>query len=143
MKSKICVIFDIKKLLLVDGIGAMISAILLAGIVANNESIFGMPKQIVLILVVPPVLYATYSFGIYLFVHKNHGKYLKTIAIANLAYCALSMGYVYYYFDYLTALGLVYFIGEVLIIFTLVCIELKSIELGVLQKFGVVSKRND
>ncbi len=67
--------------------------------------------------------FALYSFGSYFFAGKNWRAMLKGIALLNLAYCCLSLCFVYLHLDVLTTPGLMYFMGEKLILIPLAIYE--------------------
>lgn len=115
-----------KRLFLIDGIGAVISAFFLGIVLVQLQSYVGMPKDILYGLAIAPCFFAVYSFSCYFFLKSKWAKYLKIIAICNLLYCCATMCLMYCYFDSLTGLGLFYFGIELLIIIVLVNIELRS-----------------
>lgn len=115
-----------RKLFLLDGIGALLSAFLLGVILANFESTFGMSKKVLYFLAVLPCFFAIFSFTSYFRNVKNWRPYLKAIAIANLTYCCLTAFLVFYFYEQLTALGVAYFLLEIAVIVILVYIELKT-----------------
>lgn len=114
-----------KKLFLIDGCGAIISAFSLGVILVNLESIFGMPKEVLYWLALIAIIFAIYSFSCSLKLPKNWQSFLKAIAIANLLYCCVTLSAVIYYQQQLTILGLLYFFGEMIIIIFLARVELK------------------
>src|SRR5688572_684170 len=114
-----------KKLLLIDCLGALLSAFLLGIVLVKFESGFGMPQNILYFLSTMACLFAMYSGISYFFLRKNHVAYLKFIAFANLMYCCLTLGLTVYFYKQLTALGLIYFTGEILVIVALAMIELR------------------
>lgn len=115
-----------RKMLLVDGIGALVSAILLGYVLAQFSGSIGMPVKMLHQLAAVAGMFAVYSFTTYMFVKENCKPYLKVIAIANLLYCCLTVGLLVYFKTELTTLGLLYFIAEVVVILTLVIVELKT-----------------
>ena len=121
-------VLKFRRLLLLDGLGATLSASLLIGILSNYEEVFGMPKLIIWMLAIPPIAYAGFSLGAYFFVKSYHQRYLKMIAGANISYCLLSLVCLYLYFERLTIWGVGYFLGEILIILSLVYLELKAVQ---------------
>ena len=114
-----------KKLFLIDGFGAIISAFLLGVVLVKFEEKIGVPVSVLYLLATIPVFFATYDF--YCYRKKNHksGILLKGIALLNLAYCCLSLGLVFYHLDTTTNLGFVYFIIEIAIVLFLVIIEFR------------------
>ena len=122
-----------RNVFLFDGIGAMAS-LTFHLIIAFCESIFGMPIQAVLALAIFPVLLMPFSFFHFFRFPQDWKPILKIIISSNLIFCIVSIGVVAYYFDLLTSLGLIYFIGEVIVVLTLVALvelpTLKSSAIG-------------
>ena len=105
---------------LIDGLGAIVTAILLSQVLARFETVFGMPQDILWILAGVAACFAVYSISCHLFLEKNEQPYLRGIAVANLFYCLTTLVLVIYLRATLTYLGLAYFIGEMIIILILV-----------------------
>jgi len=117
-----------KSVLLVDGVGAFLTAFLLITVLKTFNEYFGMPQKTLSILSILALILAIYSFSCFAFSDNNSQKFLKPIIVANLTYCILTLGLVIYFYKKLTILGLTYFGGEILIIGGLVYIELKTLE---------------
>jgi hypothetical protein len=115
--------FSAKNIFLLDGIGALITGLLLSQVLARFESLFGMPKEILWVLSGVAFLFALYSITCHVIIKKNFGKYLKVIMVANLLYCLVTSVLMILLFNSLTWLGIAYFIGEIIIIVILVMIE--------------------
>ena len=115
-----------KKLFLIDCLGALLSAFLVGIILARFESVFGMPREATHWLSIISCLYAVCSFTCFLLITDNWKPYLWLIALANLLYCCLTIYLVVYFYQHLTALGLLYFTGEVMVVIGLAFVELKS-----------------
>ena len=115
-----------KLLFFVDGIGAWFSAFLLSMVLAKFESTFGMPLNVLIILALVPGFFAFYSFACYFFLKDNWSPFLKSIAIANLLYCLVTIGLVIYHYEKLTFLGVGYFAIEVLVVSVLIVLEFKA-----------------
>jgi len=115
-----------KKLFLIDGIGALVSALFLGLVLVHLQALIGMPKHILYGLAIAPCFFLAYSLGCHFFVKANFRPYMKFIAICNLVYCGITMCLVYCYYDALTALGLFYFVTEMIIILFLVRLEFRS-----------------
>lgn len=115
-----------KKLFLLDGFGALLSAFLLGVILTRFENTFGMPANALYFLAFLPCIFALYDFSCYLKLAKNQGSFLRVIAMANLVYCCISIGLMIQHFSSLTPLGLSYFVVEIAIIIFLAFIELKT-----------------
>jgi hypothetical protein len=118
--------FNPKTFFIIDGLGALLSAFLLGIVLVQFESLFGMPKETLYFLAFLPCLFALYDLVCYLKVKKNELLFLRGIAMANLFYCCLSVGFVVHDYAQLTNLGLAYFILELIIVLILGSIQLKT-----------------
>jgi len=116
-----------KRLFLIDGSGAFLTAFLLGVVLTRFEGDFGMPRKILYALSMLACFYAVYSMACYFWVGKNWRLFLKAIAIANLIYCCLTLGLIISFYQSLTMLGFIYFTGELLVIGGLICIELLTV----------------
>lgn len=114
-----------KKLLLIDGIGALISAVFLGFVLVRFETHFGIPTSALYFLAVFPLLFAFYDFYCYFRVHRNLARLLKFIAVANLLYCCLSVVVLLFHTDRIQLLGWLYLIAEVSIVLILALLELR------------------
>ena len=113
-----------KKILLLDSLGAVVTAINLL-VIPQFESYTGIPRDIALILVPLPILYSIFSFFSYKFGNHNWRSLLKMIAIANLFYCCLTLYITWINFDTFKILGIIYFIVEIIFIIILATLEFK------------------
>lgn len=116
----------INKLFLIDGIGAVITALLLSQVLARYEPVFGMPASLLCILAGVAACFAVYSLTCYWRIKEGGAAFLTSIAVANTLYCIATLGIVAYRFHTLTWLGVAYFIGEVLVVMSLVGVELSA-----------------
>ena len=123
-----------KRLFLMDGLGAFLSAFFLGVVLANFEFLFGMPLRVLYFLSIIACFYALFSAYCYCFVVKNERLYLTIIASANLIYCCLTVGLILYFHSTMTILGLVYFILELILICCLVLLELTAISKNQLRQ---------
>jgi len=114
-----------KKLFLIDGLGAILSAFLLGVVLVKFETIFGIPSSTLYLLATIPIFFATYDFYCYKKRHQKTGLSLKGIALLNLLYCCVSLGLVFYHFDTITNLGWVYILIEITIVLLLAVIEFR------------------
>ncbi|WP_024770939.1 hypothetical protein [Aquimarina macrocephali] len=115
-----------KRLFLIDGLGALLSAFLLGVVLVRLESIFGIPAKALYILAFFPCIFALYDFYCYLRVKKNQKYFLTAIALMNLIYCFISIGVAFQHHQKITAFGWTYIILEITIIIILIRIELKT-----------------
>lgn len=112
-----------KRLFLLDASGAFLTAFLLGVLLVRFEPYFGMPRRILYGLSLLAGVFMVYSFACYCWVANHWRPFLKGIALANLAYCCLTFGLVWYYYPQLTALGVGYFLLEIAVIVAVVWIE--------------------
>lgn len=120
--------FSYSNIFLIDAVGALITAVLLSQLLARFESLFGMPPPILYILAGIALCFAVYSFLIHMVIKNNREPYLKGIVIANTLYCVATLFLVFYLNDLLTWLGIVYFVGEIIIVLILVQIEITVVK---------------
>lgn len=115
-----------KRLFLLDGLGACVTAMLLAGILIPFQKFFGMSQFALEIASLLAAALAFYSLSCFFFLKENWKFFLKIIATANGLYCLLTAFFVIFYFEKLTVLGLCYFLIEMVIILSLVFLEMKT-----------------
>ncbi|MDB4655585.1 hypothetical protein OAE48_01935 [Flavobacteriales bacterium] len=118
-----------RQLLFVDGIGAIISAIMLGMVFPHFQQYVGMPITELYLLASLPIAFAVFDLYWLSFRAGNERTGLMLIAFSNMAYSLLSMLLVVVNFELLTALGLSYFIIELLVLAALVAFELKIAEI--------------
>ncbi|MES2775507.1 MAG: hypothetical protein V4722_15130 [Bacteroidota bacterium] len=116
-----------KKLFLVDGVGAFLTAFFLFAILRTFHDYFGMPGQTLTLLSIIAMAFSVYSFCCFFMVHFNWYPFLRAISIANLLYCSVTLGLVIYNYPRLTILGVIYFLVEIVIVCALVFLENKCI----------------
>jgi hypothetical protein len=114
-----------RNFLLIDALGAMLSAFLLGVVLVEFENFFGMPFNVLCLLSLIACVFAGYSFIAYLRVKANAGRYLRIIAYANLAYCLLTLLLTIYFFFELSAFGSFYFLSEITVIVILAILEFR------------------
>ncbi|WP_154852697.1 hypothetical protein [Cyclobacterium xiamenense] len=120
-----------KNLLLLDGVGALMTATLLTQVVARYEPLFGMPKATVYVLSVVALGFAAFSLGSYLLAKRGFSRYLGMILFANLAYCVATATLLFVYREKITWLGIAYFVGEIILVLVLVYQEYKKVTPGI------------
>jgi putative flippase GtrA len=113
-----------KKLFLIDGCGAFLSAFFLGFVLIKLEELFGIPSSVLYFLASIPIFYVMYDFYCY-WKHLKIGLLLKGIAVLNLVYCCISIGIISYYFNTIKMLGWTYIIVEIILIIFLAMIEFR------------------
>ena len=114
-----------RKLFLIDGMGAILSAFLLGVVLVKLERVFGIPSSTLYILASFPILFAIYDYYCYRMVDNNLSKFIKGIAAFNLFYYCLSIGFALHHYQEITYFGWSYMILEIIIVFTLAIVELR------------------
>ncbi len=114
-----------RKLFLIDGVGALVSAFMLGVVLVRLEHIFGVPVQTLYLLAFLPVLFAVYDFYSYREGKDKLGVLLKGIAIMNIGYCLLSIGLAFYHHEVISYLGWAYIVIEIMIVVVIAILELK------------------
>lgn len=118
----------LKKFFLIDGFGAILSALLLGLVLTKMETYFGIPKPTLYFLATLPCFFAIYDFYCYFKINSSLDKFLKAIAIINLLYCFLSITLAIYHSNLITTLGWLYIILEIIIVTTIAFIELRVVK---------------
>ncbi|MFN0201656.1 MAG: hypothetical protein ACKVTZ_09055 [Bacteroidia bacterium] len=119
-----------KRLFLLDGLGALLSSFLLGVVLVMFQPKIGMPESALSFLALLAVCFCIYSLCCYFFVGTNWRTFLTIIAIANIIYTCLSIGFMCFFAQTLTLLGWVYFIGEVTVLAVIIKLELDAIRVG-------------
>ncbi|WP_300664350.1 hypothetical protein [Fluviicola sp.] len=114
-----------KLIFLIDGIGAAVSAFFLGIVLTAFERFFGMPKCILTPLSFVALIFAVYSLCCYFFARRNWPRLLFLIGVLNVIYCLFTSAFLLQFLNQLSAIGVTYFIFEILIILTLASIELR------------------
>jgi hypothetical protein len=111
----------VERLFLLDGLGALVTAVMLGAVLTTFEPWFGMPKHILLPLSVVATCFAVYSLTCR--VRAAGARWLLGIAGANALYCVCTLSLILWLRSSLTWLGVAYFLGEIALISTLVIVE--------------------
>lgn len=112
-----------RQLLLVDGIGAVVSAFLWGVVGVRLAPWVGMPVPTMLLLALLPGMFAVYDF--YHFSRRNQAVRvpLRRIAAMNVGYCGLSALLAIYHCETLTTWGWAYIGAELIIVLALARLE--------------------
>ena len=113
-----------KKLFLIDGFGAILSAFLLGVVLVKFEELFGIPTSVLYFLATIPIFFVIYDVFCYQ-KHLKIGLLLKGIAVLNMLYCCVSIGLISYHFSSITILGWTYVIVEIILVSFLAMIEFR------------------
>jgi len=115
-----------KNLFLVDGLGAILSIIMLGFVLVQLQHYVGLPVKTLYLLASIPVVFFFYDLYCYLYLKRDWKKYLGFIALANLLYC-VGTGYILYsYYQDMPVLGVTYFVLEILVILVIVYLQVSA-----------------
>ncbi len=112
-----------RQLFLVDGIGAVVSALLWGVVGVRVAPWVGIPVPTMLLLALLPGLFSVYDF--YHFFQRNQAVRvpLRGIAAMNVGYCGLSAVLAIYHYETLTTWGWAYIGAELIIVLALARLE--------------------
>lgn len=108
---------------LIDGTGALITAISLLFLLPNLPELFQMPPHILRILGQAAVVLALYSWSHFFLKHSRTKLRIRIIALCNLIYCLVSIIFLYSYRQEISILDTLYFLFEIAIVMLLAAIE--------------------
>ena len=112
-----------KRLFLIDGIGALLSAFMLGIVLVRYESFFGIPTGTLQNLAKLALGLVVYDITSYTGKARNSIYFLQFLPFANLTYCALSIAYIWPHHEKITTSGWIYIIGEFIIVLLLAQFE--------------------
>ncbi len=126
-KLSLCIIYQMntfkKYIFLVDGIGALISSLILGLVLPQFET--GFPYLVLTTLSVIALAYSVSSFSFFYLRKPAKSIWLKGTAIANIVYCFVTALILIIFFKQILSISLAYFIFEIVIILSLAIFELK------------------
>lgn len=112
-----------QRLFLIDAIGALISALMLGVVLTQFEAYFGMPKATLYWLAGLAGVFAVYSLTCAIRLPAKWPAFMKGIAVINWSYCVLTAVLLVVMHSAMTPLGVLYFVGEIMIVSVLGMIE--------------------
>ncbi|AEI50186.1 hypothetical protein [Runella slithyformis] len=113
-----------KALFLTDSAGAFTTAFFLFIIAQHFNTYFGIPTKELTYLSVIAVFFCLYSAVCFFFLQGELTPFIRFIGMANLLYCALTIGLLINHYPSLTMNGAAYFLTETVIICGLSYVEL-------------------
>ena len=114
-----------RRLLLVDFIGACLSASMLA-LVLPLSGWSGLPRPLLFVLAAIAACLAAHAFVSHRRASARHERSLRAAATLNLLYCCVTAIALVVYWDALTVLDLVYFPAEMVIVVALAFVETRT-----------------
>lgn len=116
-----------RRLFLTDAVGALLTAALLAGVVARWARVFGMPTRVLYPLAAVACVMAAYSLVCSVALRGDWRPWLLAIAIANIVYGAVTLAFVAVHYGELTRVGVSYFVLEGAVLAGVVWVELRAV----------------
>ena len=117
-----------KNIFLLDGFGALLTTLLIFFVLRTFNDFFGLSKSILGYLAALALVFSIYSIFCYFLVSDNWKLFLKIICIANIFYCILTIGVVIFNYQNISILGIIYFLGEIIVIVSVVYLEITVIK---------------
>ena len=112
-----------KNLFLLDGLGAFVSFLFIGLLFPAFQKNIGMPFRVLYSLAAIAFLFSLNSLFCFWILENRRTQFLRYIGLANLTYCFLTALLVILNFQNLTALGITYFILEIMVILGLISVE--------------------
>ncbi len=119
---------DPRRLLQIDAVGALVSAVMLGGVLPIFSESLGLPVPVLYFLAAFPVAFLLYNAQTLLRPSASLRVGLRVIAVANASYVVVSIGALLMHLDQLRLLGWAYFPGEIAIVATLAVVEWRVAE---------------
>ena len=116
-----------ERIFLLDGAGALLSALSLGVLLPCMRSFVGLPMFILHSLSLLALVYALYDFCCFKWANKTNPLWLTLIVAANLSYLVFTLCILISYQQSLELLGALYFIAELFVLSGLIFYELKLI----------------
>jgi hypothetical protein len=119
-----------RRAFLMDGLGAVVSALALGIGLPAIHPLIGMPREVLLVLAAIPVVFALYSLGCAARLPRSWPKWLRGIAVMNGGYALLSMAMLATHAATIQPLGWAYFLGEIALLGIMAPLEWKIASRG-------------
>ncbi|MCG6153778.1 hypothetical protein [Leptospira bandrabouensis] len=114
-----------KYIFLIDGLGAILSGVLLFLVLPLYVDLLGMPMETLYTLSILPFVYAVYSLLCCILNPFQWKFYLRVIAIANFFYCTFTMFYLVMNLEKTSVICEIYFVLEMIVVVSLASFEWK------------------
>lgn len=112
-------------LFLVDGAGALVTALTVGVVLPALGEYIGTPRPVLRALALTAAVFAAYSLTCAATLPTRWPGYLRGIALANAGYCLVTAAVLIRFRAALHLLDWLYFVGEIVVVGTLVTLELR------------------
>ena len=116
-----------RTLFLVDGVGALVTALLVGVVLPTLGEHIGTPRPVLWALALTAAVFAAYSLTCAATRPKRWPGYLRGIALANAGYCLVTAALLIRFTAALHVLDWLYFVGEIVVVWALVTLELRVV----------------
>ncbi len=113
----------IKRMLLLDGIGASLSALMLGVVLPRMHDWIGMPAQALGVLCLIATAYALFSLCCPVFSSQPEPTWLRVIMFANIAYALVIAALLLIHLEEMQPLGIAYFLADLGVMFLVIRLE--------------------
>lgn len=117
-----------RNIFVVDGIGALMTALSLGVALPFFKDVIGLPVSTFYLLSAIAIGFCIYSFSCYLWADTRKALFLKIIMSANLGYCLVTAIVMWQNWNSLKPLGVLYFVGEIFVVLTVVFVEFRVLQ---------------
>lgn len=114
-----------RTLFLVDGVGALVTALLVGVVLPALGEHIGTPRPVLRALALAAAVYAAYSLTCAVTRPTRWPGDLRGIALANAGYCLVTAAVLIRFTAVLHVLDWLYFVGEIVVVGTLATLELR------------------
>lgn len=114
-----------RTLFLLDGVGALVTALLVGVVLPRLGEHIGMPRPVLRALALTAAAFAAYSLTCAATQPTRWPGYVRGIALANSGYCLVTVAVLIRFAAALQVLDWLYFVGEIVVVCALVTLELR------------------
>ena len=114
-----------RALFLMDGVGALVTALLVGVVLPTLRDHIGMPRSVLRALALTGAVIAAYSLTCAATRPKRWPGYLRSIALMNAGYCLVTAALLIRFTAALHVLDWLYFVSEIVVVSALVTLELR------------------
>lgn len=114
-----------RTLFLADGLGALVTALLVGAVLPTLGDLIGMPRLLLRTLALAAAVLAAYSLTCAAVRPQRWPAYLRGIALANAGYCLVTAALLVRVRATVHTLDWLYFVGEIVVVGALATLELR------------------
>jgi FtsH-binding integral membrane protein len=129
-----------RTLFLVDGVGALVTALLVGVVLPALGELIGTPRPVLRALALTAAVFAAYSPTCAATRPMRWPGYLRGIALANLGYCLVTAALLIRFSATLHTLDWLYFAGEIVVMCALVTVELRVARVGTTEGSALTAR---